>query len=212
MDTFNHFFPSVFEWDQKHVQLPTGFNTKPDTILKILHNHRLLVQKILWPQFTIKSRKFIRYAPLTTVFILEQNTAIGRPQRRVTCTSLDDGVSCLEEVLDIEYRIRWMVTPTTTTYNKVGDDMGPRPAVKRRTLPAATGQCFLTESVKTAGIRLAKLVDGLDDDYDPKTNRLMHFLGQIASGEVSMTDVSEGRILLATKAHQCLEAAKLKKD
>lgn len=105
MDTFNHFFPSVFEWDQKHVQLPTGLNTKPDTILKILHNHRLLVQKILWPQFKIKSRKFIRYAPHTTVFILEQNTVIGYPQRRVTCTSLDDGVSCLEEVLDIKYHI-----------------------------------------------------------------------------------------------------------
>ena len=108
-----------------------------------------------------------------------------------------------------------MVTPTTTTYDQVGDDTGPRSAVKRvkrRPLPAATGQCFLTESLKTAGIRPAKLIDGLDDCYNPKTKRLMRFLGQIASGEVSMTDVSEGRILLATKAHQCLNAAKLKKD
>ena len=98
MDTFDHFFPSVFEWDQKHVQLPPGLNAKPDTILNILHNYRLLVQRILWPQFTIKSRKLIRYAPLTTVFILGQNTAIRHPQRTVTCTSLDDGVSCLEEL------------------------------------------------------------------------------------------------------------------
>lgn len=108
-----------------------------------------------------------------------------------------------------------MVTPTTTTYDQVGDDTGPRSAVKRvkrRPLPAATGQCFLTESLKTAGIRLEKLIDGLDDCYNPKTKRLMRFLGQIASGEVSMTDVSEGRILLVIQAHQCLNAAKLKED
>ena len=213
MDTFNHFFPSVFEWEPKHVQLPPGLNTEPDTILEILHNHRLLVQKILWPQFTIKATESIESAPPTTVFKLEKNTGIFRPQRRVTCISFDDGVSCMEEILDIAYRIRWTVTPTTTTYDHVGDDIGPRSAVKRRTPPAATpGQCFLTESVTTAGIRLAKLLDGLDDCYDPRTTRLVHFLGQVASGEVSMSDVSEGKILLATAAQQCLDAAKSKKD
>lgn len=213
MDIFNHFFPSIFEWDQKHAQLPPGLNTKPDTILKILHNHHLLVQEILWPQFTIKAIESIKSAPPTTVFILEKNTGIFRPQRSVTCISFDDGVSCMEEILDVAYRIHWTVTPTTTTYNHVGDDIGPCSAVKRQTPPAATpGQCFLTETVTTAGIRLAKLLDRLDDCYDPKTTRLVHFLSQIASGEVSMSDVSEGKILLATTAQQCLDAAKLKKQ
>ena len=209
MDIVNHLFPDVFEWKEKHVHFPPHISITPDTILEILHNHRLLVQRILWPHFPILSSKYIKHEPLTTVFVIEQSLMFSRGQRKLTFTSLDDGVSCLEELLGDQYHIRWKVTPVTATYDQGGDDIG-HPAVKERAPPAT--KCFLTESLTTTGIRIAKLADRFEKNYDPRTMRLIYFLAEIVGGRVSMSDVSEGRIQLATTAHRRLVAAKLKND
>ena len=78
MDAINRFFPKIIEPVEKHAQLPRSISIKPDTILKILHNHNFPVQKI-WPHFTTKS---INYTPAKTIFTIEKPTKTTRIEKK----------------------------------------------------------------------------------------------------------------------------------
>lgn len=215
MDTFNRFFPSVVERGQKQVQLPPGLNTEPEIILKILHNHRLLVQKILWPSWTVTSMKSINFAPHTTAATLERDTKFFRHKKEVTFTSLDDGVSFLEDLPNVRFRIRWTVTTVTPTYDQVGYSIRPCTVVKRPTPSTKPPRQFsFTETRTISGDRDMVFIESFGDCYDPNTERLMYFLDQAVKTRISLDDVSEGRFRLvqASGGRNRLNATKLKND
>lgn len=189
MDTCKRFFSKIFDAVEKHVGLPPDINTKPETILQILHNHHLLVQN-MWPNFTIKSIN--RNTPATTIFALEKPTKLGLAQEAVTFTSFEDGVSVLEEVgPTTRYRTHWTVTKTTTT----------------------TDQYSLRETFATSDEFLELLYRLKDDCHHLNTKWLVHLFNQIATGKVCISDVSEGEVRpLASSQQRCVDTAKLKND
>ena len=187
MDTLNHFFSRAFEPVEKHVQLPPGINTKPETILEVLHNHNLLVQN-LFPSFAIK---FIKYAPATTIFVLEISTESFHFQKKVTFSSFNDGVFVLEKLKlsRTSYQTCWTVTKTTTT---------------------APEQYFLRETFTASGDDISNIFYRFSDGYHRNTQYLVDFLGQIATGKASMSDFK--RVQVTSSEQQCVNAAKLKSD
>ena len=187
MDTLNHFFSRAFEPVEKHVQLPPGINTKPETILEILHNHNLLVLN-LWPSFSIKP---INYAPATTIFVLEKPTESITTRKKVTVSSFNDGVFVLEELelSKASYQTCWTVTKTTTT---------------------APEQYFLRETFTASGDDISNIFYRFSDGYHRNTQYLVDFLGQIATGKASMSDFK--RVQVTSSEQQCVNAAKLKSD
>lgn len=189
MDTCKRFFSKIFDPVEKHVGLLPDINTKPETILQILHNHHLLVQN-MWPNFTIKSIN--RNTPATTIFALEKPTKLGLAQEAVTFTSFEDGVSVLEEVgPTTRYRTHWTVTKTTTT----------------------TDQYSLRETFATSDEFLELLYRLKDDCHHLNTKWLVHLFNQIATGKVCISDVSEGEVRpLASSQQRCVYTAKLKND
>ena len=180
----DHFFPG---WGEKQVELPPAINTKPETILGILHNHHLLVQN-LCPGLTIKS---IEHAPYTTTFILRDCTRIIPTQIEVIFTSLNDGISLVKSLRSgVSIEIRWTVTKTTTTPE----------------------QYALRKTCTVSGDQLSNILFRLDDRYDCRMKRFLRFLGR---RKVFMGDarLSEGKVLLTSSEQQRrVDAAKLKKD
>ena len=186
MDTLCHFFSRLFEPVEKHVQLPPGINTKPEIILEILHNHNFLVQN-LFPSFAIK---YIKYAPATTIFVLEKSTESITIRKKVAFSSFDDGVFVLQEleVAEASYRTSWTVTKTTTTPE----------------------QYFLRETFTASGDEISNIFYRFGDGYHRSTQYLVHFLGQIATGKASMSDVK--RVQVNSSERKCVDTAKLKSD
>lgn len=121
MDTCKRFFSRIFDPVEKHVPLAPELSKKPETILKVLHNHNLLVRN-MWPRHrsTIKSISY--NAPVQTVFALEPPVEASHIEKKVTFTSLDGGISVLEELrlgsTTVGYHIHWTVTKTTTTQDR----------------------------------------------------------------------------------------------
>lgn len=179
---YDHLFPG---WGVKHVELPPAINKKPETILQILHNHHLLVQN-LCPGFIIKS---IKYSPYTTTFALKELTKIVPSQIKITFTSFDDGISFVKTLgSGVTIEIRWMVTKTTTTPE----------------------QYFLRETFTASGDEISNIFYRFGDGYHRSTQYLVHFLGQIATGKASMSDVK--RVQVNSSERKCVGAAKLKSD
>lgn len=77
------------------MQLPTTLNTNRSAILRILHDHDLLVWMI-WPDCLIKLINSSLSLAVTT-FTFQQSDGVVCIAKKVTLTSFDDGVSALEE-------------------------------------------------------------------------------------------------------------------
>lgn len=198
MDACKRFFSRLCFPVEKHVPLPPELSEKPETILKILHDHNLLVPNI-WrpPHCTIKS---IGYnAPAQTVFAFEQPLEASDYVKNVTLTRLDGGVSVLEEQqlgsITTGYQIHWTVTKAAKT----------------------SEQYCLKETFVCEG---HELLDPLDfyyrfqDDYHPEhTKRLVHLLSQVATGEVSISDMSEREVRpLDSSQQERVDTSKSKDD
>lgn len=111
-------------------------------------------------------------------------------------TSFDDGLSVLEKVesINVIYRIHWTMTKTKTT-----------------TTPDQYYSLRETFAVNDEVVDL--LYRFKDDHHHQNTRWLMHLFNQIATGKVSISDVSEGEVLpLASSQQRCADTAKLKND
>lgn len=134
-----------------------------------------------------------RNTPATTTFALEKPTTVGLAQETVTFTSFDDGLSVRENVepMMFIYRTHWTVTKTATT---------PDQYSLRETFAASDNVVDLLYRFK-------------DDFHHQSTRWLVHVFNQIATGKVSISDVSEGEVLpLARSQQRCVDTAKLKND
>lgn len=124
--------------------------------------------------------------------MLEKSVESVHIQKKVTFSSFNDGVFVLEELKlskgEASHRICWKVTKATTTPE----------------------QYFLRETFTASRDEISNIFYRFSDEYHHHTQTLVHFLGQIATGNAFSGDVK--RIQVTSSEQQCVDASKLKSD
>ncbi|KAI9932475.1 hypothetical protein ASPWEDRAFT_33379 [Aspergillus wentii DTO 134E9] len=169
------FFFTNVERGPKHLALPR--NLTPDQTTQILRAHSSLAHHI-WPSSTIR--------PLNST-ISSTKLAVESPTLsfNATFTNIDDGVSVLEEgLLGFDFLVRWTVADGMQMQQSA-------PLLEKSS--SSPSSIYLEENVWVSCFKPVGRFAKFADDFNPKTKHLMDLLGRVATGAISMDEVTSVR-------------------